>query len=346
MDAEQRKAFWDTLISLDGKDIEADRKKLNEKILYPRYLYRYRPANMQSIDALRSNMLFFSTSNYYDDPFDTFINVNLNELDRIYRLLDAGFNDEQLIEVAKAFLGSVMPSTVDDGIVQNMVQALKKSMSNPTFYPSVQNYFRNVRNEIKKDIWSVCFSENGCNEVLWLKYAQQHKGFVLQYDLGNKDLLLCGKQEKCNQCVVNAWGTPIYPIYYSDKRYDGTRYAHFITYCKLLLGNQGLGQEQQSEILNGLITTIGNVNWEKEKITLIKKECHQYDEEWRIILNSPAKAPVMREWIPSAIILGLNMNVSERNLTILAAKEAGIQCIYQSFINDNGELDAMPIEIQ
>ena len=38
-----------------------------------------------------------------------------------------------------------------------------------------------LRNEIRKDTWSICFCENGLNETLWLKYANQYKGFVLIY---------------------------------------------------------------------------------------------------------------------------------------------------------------------
>ncbi|MEE0867870.1 MAG: hypothetical protein UIL37_06180, partial [Clostridia bacterium] len=52
------------------------------------------------------------------------------------------------------------------------------------------------------------------------------------------------------------------------------------------------------------------------KTTLIKKKCHEYDEEWRIIPGCIMKPPIMMEWIPSGIILGLRMNPSEENLVI------------------------------
>ena len=74
-----------------------------------------------------------------------------------------------------------------------------------------------------------------------------------------------------------------------------------------------------------------------------KKVFDQYDEEWRIILNCAMKGPVMREWIPSGVILGLNMDEAERNLTIAAAKEAGVTNIYQSFIDDKGLLNAFTL---
>lgn len=49
---------------------------------------------------------------------------------------------------------------------------------------------------------------------------------------------------------------------------------------------------------------------------------------------------VMREWIPDAVILGLQMENDEKDLIIDIAKQAGIKNICQSFINDDGSLDA------
>lgn len=44
------------------------------------------------------------------------------------------------------------------------------------------------------------------------------------------------------------------------------------------------------------------------------------------------KPPVMMEWIPSGIILGLRMGVAEENLVVSMAKEAGIKNIYSLHI--------------
>lgn len=76
MDSTERKIFWDTLCSLDGKDQEADFNKLNTTIKYPTFIYRYRPITVNNIDALQNNKLYFSKSSYYDDPFDTYLNID------------------------------------------------------------------------------------------------------------------------------------------------------------------------------------------------------------------------------------------------------------------------------
>lgn len=90
---------------------------------------------------------------------------------------------------------------------------------------------------------------------------------------------------------------------------------------------------------------IGDFFWEREKTTLIKKKCHEYDEEWRIITGCVMKPPIMMEWRPSGIILGLRMKQSEENLVISMAKEAGIKRIYKSYIDPRNQLNATQIII-
>ena len=45
MNLEERKKFWYTLCSLDGKDIQSDAERLMKMMKSPRLLYRYRAVN-------------------------------------------------------------------------------------------------------------------------------------------------------------------------------------------------------------------------------------------------------------------------------------------------------------
>lgn len=196
----------------------------------------------------------------------------------------------------------------------------------------------NLRNEVKKDTWSICFSENGYNEVLWLKYADQHRGFVQIYDLKNEENFVCGKQEKCLNCGIKSFGTPLYPVYYSDEPYNATRFAGIVMLNKI-------GECIGTKIPQCLYSGMGNGMWERERITLIKKKCHEYGEEWRMITTCTVKPPVMMEWIPSGIILGLRMGKKEQNLVVSMAKEAGIKNIYRSVIDSKNKLIAEPVSL-
>lgn len=58
------------------------------------------------------------------------------------------------------------------------------------------------------------------------------------------------------------------------------------------------------------------------------------------------KPPVMMEWIPSGIILGLRMGVKEENLVVSMAREAGIKDIYKSTIDSKNRLNAVPVTLK
>lgn len=336
MNAQEREVFWKTLCTLPGVDPEQDAEKLINTVKFPKFLFRYRSVTLRSLEALRTNKLYFSSANYYDDPFDTFLHIDIESIRQEFlTAFQTRESTEAVTEGVKDIIGGMLTEeqrallTVDN--VTNMLSnGLVESFLNSALA---------LRDEVKKDTWSVCFSENRFNEVLWLKYADQHKGFVQIYDLENNENYLCGKQEKCQNCGIKKFGTPLYPIYYSDKPYDATNFAKIVMLKKL-------GALSGTQIPQYLYDSIGNGTWEREKTTLIKKKCHEYDEEWRMITGCQMKSPVMMEWIPSGIILGLRMGVTEENLVISMAKEAGIKNIYKSVIDSKNMLNAIPVMLK
>ena len=76
MNNEERKDFWDKLLTLNSNSSQEEVKELFNLIKYPKLLCRYRPVNVRSIEALQSNKLFWSSAYHYDDPFDTHLHVD------------------------------------------------------------------------------------------------------------------------------------------------------------------------------------------------------------------------------------------------------------------------------
>ena len=335
MDHNDREHFWQTLCSLPGNDIVAEREQLLKTIKYPKLLFRYRHVSTKSLEALRTNSLYFSSANYYDDPFDTFLHIDIEIIRKEF--LSAFQTQEStgiVVENVKSLLKNYLSKEqIAQITVENVTNALSHGLTE-----SFLNSALLLRDEVKKDTWSVCFSENGFNETLWLKYADQHKGFVQIYDIEDNDSYLCGKQEKCKNCEIINSGTPIYPIYYSDTPYDATNFSKFVMFRKI---SETIKTQIPPELYEGM----GSSVWERERTTLIKKECHKYDEEWRMITSGSAGVPVMMKWIPYGIILGLRMDAAEENLVISMAKEAGIKNIYKSYINAQNKLDARLLNV-
>lgn len=334
MNSSERELFWQTLNSLQGEDVKVESRKLFETIKYPKYLFRYRAVTTNSLESLRTNKLYFSSANYYDDPFDTFLHIDIEKIRNIFlSAFQTTETTQAVVDGVKTIFGDLIsPEQKELLTVENVTDALSKGL--------VDSFLKNMlllRDEVKKDIWSVCFSENCRNETLWLKYAAQHKGFVLIYDLENKDNFLCGKQAKCDNCKMKSAMTPIYPVYYSDIAYDATDFAEYIMVNKV---KQTPGVSAENKLLDSFKLKL----WEHEKITLVKKECHRYDEEWRMVICQESTKPMI-EWIPDGVILGLRMDISEENLVISLAKEAGIKKIYKSFINAQNRLDIIQIPL-
>ena len=335
MNLQERELFWQTLCSLKGENLQEDVKQLINKIKIPKFLYRYRPVNMNTLEALRTNRLYFSTANYYDDPFDTFLHIDIEVIKEAYlKSFNTRESAEAVVEGLKSLFAKVLTEQqLKQLTVENILDAQRHGLIEKFLSAALS-----LRDELKKDTWSVCFSENGFNESLWLKYADKHKGFTLMYDMENDENFLCGKQEKCKNCGIKNFGTPLYPVHYSNIPYDATEVAKRVMLHKV-------GELAKVEIPEELYQGMCNGFWERERITLIKKECHKYDEEWRIIANCAMKPPVMMEWIPSGIILGLRMDKAEENIVISMAREAGIKNIYKSYINSKNELDAFPVNV-
>lgn len=325
MNNEQRKKFWDILYSLNASNTSENIGKLVSSITYPQNIYRYRTVSEKSLEALQSNKLFFSTSNYYDDPFDTFLHINENLISYSADLLIQNKNNVDLIldifgfpvEVKEQIYKIIDTSSPE---AKKIIEAMKKA-----------------RNTIRANIYSICFSQNAFNENLWLKYANNHKGFVLRFNPNNNNFL-CGKQAECDNCAMKQTHFPMYPVYYSDTKYDATGLA----LAEALLNTH------TDKLPDGFLVILKKMleeflPWQKEKCILIKKKCHEYDEEWRMILSCNTQPNPCIKWKPESVIIGLKTPEYERKLIIAASQTAGIADILQIYINDDDNLMVKPI---
>ena len=196
-----------------------------------------------------------------------------------------------------------------------------------------------VRNSIQRRLFSICFCEDPYNETLWLKYAGNYSGFVQIYDFKSLDTFLCGTENACQNCISTREPSYIYPVYYSDIRYDATKYALGIWLMEKI-------EKQNNMALASLHEYVKfSLMWEIERISLIKKKCHEYDQEWRMIRPAMFEQRSCIRMKPSKVIVGLRTPQYERRLIASATTIAGIQEIHELYINDSDKLDSRPITI-
>ena len=109
MNHNEREQFWQTLCSLPGNDIVAEREQLFKSIKYPKLLFRYRPVSTKSLEALRTNKLYFSSANYYDDPFDTFLHIDIEAIRTEYlSAFQTPESTRAVVDSVKSWLGGLL----------------------------------------------------------------------------------------------------------------------------------------------------------------------------------------------------------------------------------------------
>lgn len=216
MDAAGRKAFWDGLCSLQGYDYETA-KALVLAAPLPNELCRFRAVNENSLLQLRNNVQFFSTANYYDDPFDSYFFIDFQALQKNCENVGCMLAQDNVQPIIDLL------TCVDLGDQANeIIKTLKTCKVDMDW---LKLSLKDVRNLVQSQINSICFCEDAMNETMWLKYAEQHKGFVQVYDFNDPSTRLCGKEPKCAACGVNRYPPLIFPVYYGNEMYDATAYA-------------------------------------------------------------------------------------------------------------------------
>lgn len=96
------------------------------------------------------------------------------------------------------------------------------------------------------------------------------------YNSLNIDTFLCGKNSECAQYHMEKTSPSIYPVYYTNARYDVTKFV-----LGVLLQNSFPADLQKNSLVNGSSKTITSMGIRKDFFD--KKSCHEYDEEWRMV---------------------------------------------------------------
>lgn len=328
MDANGRKAFWDALLNVkldNPQSIEA----LRQAATPPRLLCRFRPVSEKSLLQLQENKLYYSSADYYDDPFDTYFYIDLTNLKRFVETLKqllAGKN-ESIMKGVEAVAPLLNVSS------ESLVQSLTHTVPD---FSELRGQLEVIRKDIQKQLFSICFCENPCNETLWLKYADNHRGFVQIYDLSCETTFLCGKEEICRNCPSGQHPPQFYPVFYSDERYDASKFA---LGCRMM---QDTHWGTLAPLVQQLI--LKDMAWEVERISLIKKKCHEYDQEWRMLRPQIACGRTYVKMRPCRVIAGLRMPEYQCRLVHSAATVAGISDIRKMYIDDSDRLNSRPMK--
>lgn len=306
----------------------------------PEQLYKFRGCAEYSIDAFEKDELWLSKAALFNDLHDSLL-----------------FFDKSAIldSIEKMFSSGAVPSVIEkikqiqfpNADLQNWVTEMFSSLdtkqltdivwqSVPGFSQWLDQCFTFAKDGIRERTKMVCLSESIKSPLMWAHYADNHKGFAIGYDFRNNEITQCSNcpNRSCTDIKLGM----IYPVIYSDKRYDATRYGQWIV------------QQQINRIIRIPTEELYDDGFLFTKAALYKSNDWSYENEWRMTCSTPNLAveqkdryPIKKK--PIAIYFGSQIPDFYRKMLMHIADEKGIPRfqMYVKNYSSKYELDYMPI---
>ena len=320
--------FYNTIISGFESD-EIQKQKFEEiiksvKAITPTSLFRYRKITDYTLSDFDNNIISLSYPSSFNDPYDSLIKADKQKF--IDNILNNTNNKDKIINLIDHnpdFLNKFNLNTENQKQLSLFINNLKSIPNEEIkkFLLSAQDAIDLIFNIAWNNAFIylnstpriACFSEDVSSNVMWAHYADSHKGFVIEYDF-NDYINPCSNCQK--QCT-NRHNESLYPVKYSDERFDAT---------SLLIYSANLFLMQQF-LKDG--TALSDDQLVIYKALLNKSTNWRYEKEWRLI--SLSDNPRCMEQIglkPKAIYLGLDTSPINSKILKQLAKEKNIP-VYQ-----------------
>lgn len=189
-----KKKFIDNLISADNSN---DEKAIDMCFQFkhkalPRFLYKYRTFNIDSLKNLQENTLYLSYPKDFNDPFDSTICLSYEKLiiESIKNNCDNPFencSDRNKLEALKMLEKGICAEEVFSKYLG--IFRTKKSWSRYTnkARAEIESSLSKLNEDYQKNFLMCCFSEVIDNVLMWSHYSQNHTGFCIEYDIASLD---------------------------------------------------------------------------------------------------------------------------------------------------------------
>lgn len=285
----------------------------------PSRLYKYKSFNVDSLDLLVSDSLYFADPTTFNDPLDCNPSVqnNMGDVDALNAILHKLVKDNHQKELEEAaakikYRGQKTLDKIDtlgESEAQKLINRIAENVDffgdphgqSVSFYIKrylLQNYTVGVLSLAK---------EFDC-PLMWSHYADQHKGFCIGYDVSIDHI------------------EDIYPIDYEGKRFITTQQVY-----DMLFGNtESLKRAAKKEI---------------DKVILLSKApAWKYEHEFRVISKQGLQDSPFRL---SDVTFGLRFKPSAKYAVMksLQGRSSEINFYEISLCDDSFELKREPIDL-
>ena len=311
--------------------------------LLPKSLFKYRKPTEDAIKCLKNDEAWFSHPADFDDTVDSVINndieseleefekhpevvtmklakafvgafaaskgitINEKQIEECLPLFDENgtFNEED----TKQYLLSKMPEYATDECVSKLKENTS-TVVNDKVLESVKGfltYYVDLNKRTRSETLVYSLAEEGDNQAMWGLYADESKGFCIEYEFPKETFL--GQRMLLN----------LFPIYYGEKP--------LIKFFDVLI--KGLYAKNQ---VNG-ISYEDYQDWFLSAYT--KDKTYEFQKEWRITFDKRMGGNLQQFPFAKSIILGERMLEEHKERLIDIAKKKGIS-VYIRKVNKTG----------
>lgn len=236
-------------------------------------------SKVSNFNDLHDGLLFFDKRAILKQAEQIFSSENLSaifqSLKRPQFILDRfSFNDLNM----QAFIGNGLSSLDEQTFIVLMQQFI------PNLASFLDSQFQELKNGIRNQTKRACLSGNIESPLMWAHYADNHKGFAIGYDFTGNIIIPC---KNCpNRLCNNIKHAVIYPMLYSDDRFDATQYGKWSI-------------EQYIKTCFGITAeTVFDDDFLFTKAALHKSNDWKYEDEWRIICSTPVQETEQKDCYP------------------------------------------------
>ena len=309
----------------------------------PKHLYKYRNVDNLSIDSLENDYAWFSHPIDFGDMVDSTLNtdveaeieefekdskpivkkiavaiinywlapygqkVNEELVDKVIPLFG---EDGQISEAdTRGFMLNQFPQYASDNNIKKLLEATQPDKQEATL-DSVRGFFEtyiDFNNRIRKETFAFCLAEESDNLAMWETYANNAKGFCIEYEIPDDTFL--GQRILMN----------LLPMYYGERE--------FIKFFDVLV--RGLTSKKQ---ING----VSYEDYEKWFLSVYtKNETYSFQKEWRVVFTADMGGNKQPFPFIKSIILGEKISDENKAKLIEIAKSKGYE-VYQRKPNISG----------
>lgn len=304
-------------------------------------VFRYRRIFDKTIAQLINDEVWGSKPTTFNDPYDFNFSFNLREI--------SIFLENKKISLKKISDTLKIPNINDD----------------LNFNIALWSY-ENIKNLLQQTMGVACFCEEVSNPMMWGHYADNSKGFAIEYDLeelvreldAEYDNRMIELQRKTLQIhtkpKVKDYG--VYMVEYVDQKPDVTNFIiNELDYWVSLIQIAEVDGVDYSKLFDPLLymdNTFGNDdNVLSELLISVGKSKNKewsYEKEWRMILAQHSETDDYHKMIklkPKAIYLGEKISLANENVLRNILKNKDVK-IYKMFSNPQGNLKLEYVQLK